>query len=266
LKRNRRSAGDDGDDVDDNDDDSGDVDTGTLAQQRQLRQTGEALAEAEVGEDAAHQRRREQEEEAFARSSQQPTPPHRLAPDVYALGVLTTGFSNARQFLPWDSDIIVNLTKEKDFHLIHVGATHASDIVATPRPDTYQVRIKNLSLFYRHYVLNDEAYKRQKESYAKGQRSKLYFLRPYANAHCMQLGQQLYHQDLGFPGRHLAKLFVVFMSSERYVGSYVKASNVYKPPPSHAECGITFKRTRPPSARRLYTAIRRHVVISEALL
>jgi hypothetical protein len=162
------------------------------------------------------------------------------APDVYGVGILTTGFSNSRQFLPWNSDIIVNLTKEKDCHLITLGPMDTTDQIRKPREGQYKVKIKNLSLFYKHYILKDEAYAAQAKMYREGHRSKLYFLKPYANAHCMQMGQQQYTQDLGFPGRRLAKLFVVFMSSDRYIGSMVKASNVYEQPPNMRSVELLF--------------------------
>jgi hypothetical protein len=161
-------------------------------------------------------------------------------PTVYGMGVLTTGFSNSRQYLPWDSAITVTVTKESDLHLLQVGADIEGGKIATPSEGQFRVKIKNLSLFYRHYILNDSAYVQQAALYRAGKRSKIYYLKPYTNALCMQMGQQLYVQDIGFAGRRLAKLFVVFMSSERYVGSYEQASNVYEPPPALRSAELLF--------------------------
>jgi hypothetical protein len=161
-------------------------------------------------------------------------------PQVYAMGVLTTGFSNSRQYLPWDSSIVVTVVKESDVHLLQVAKIEKLDVVSIPQDGQFRVKIRNLSLFYRHYILNDSAYVQQSALYKSGKRSKIYYLKPYTNALCMQMGQQLYVQDIGFAGRRLAKLFVVFMSSERYVGNYLQASNVYEPPPALRSAELLF--------------------------
>lgn len=169
-----------------------------------------------------------------------------IAPkNVYATGVLSHGFSNCRQFLPWNSEIIVNVTKQEDCHLLHVGKINQSDTVADPSPGEFRLKIVNLSLSYRHYILNDYWYKKHMDLYNSGERCKIYFMKPYTNHQCIQVGEQLFFRDIGFPGRRLAKMFVVFMSSNRFVGSLKTASNSYQQLPQLRNCQLLLSGREP---------------------
>lgn len=158
--------------------------------------------------------------------------------DVYVTGNLTTEFNTAKYFLPWNSEIVVTLTKEKDVNLIHVGKTTHGDSGAVPKPGEYRVIIKKLGLTVRNFVLNDSWYKKHLDCYNKGMTTKIFYLRPYTNALCIQSGEQAFRHELGFPGRKLCKMFVVFMSSKRFIGDYSKASNCFTPPPNLRSCQL----------------------------
>lgn len=141
------------------------------------------------------------------------------------MGPLTYGFNTTKQFLPWNCSLQIRLDKESDEHILHVRSA------STEEAQKFKVKIHNVGLFLRYYLINDELYKKFKAIYQTGMRSKMYFFKPYTHSNLMEIGTRHFSKDIGFRGRKLVKLFVVFLNQQRHNGNREYCSSVYMQPP-----------------------------------
>ena len=144
---------------------------------------------------------------------------------VYHIGTLTYGFNTTKQFLPWNCSLQIQLDKESDEHLLHVRSD------STYEAKKYKIKILHVGLYLRYYIIHDRLYAHFKNVYASGMRSKMYFFKPYTHSNLMEVGTRHFSKDIGFRGRKLVKLFVVFMNQQRHNGNREYCSGVYMQPP-----------------------------------
>ena len=145
---------------------------------------------------------------------------------VYSLGTLTYGFNTTKQFLPWNCSLQIQLDKESDEHILYVRSS------STEEARKFKLKIHNVGLYLRYYLINDQLYNKFKAIYQSGIRSKMYFLKPYTHSNLMEIGTRHFSKDIGFRGRKLVKLFVVFMNQQRHNGNREYCSSVYMQPPN----------------------------------
>ena len=189
----------------------------TLTEEEAFLQSSDGNAKAVLGK-----QQKSAEEEVMDDISRRTS---RVNRRVYGLGTLTYGFMTCKQFLPFNSSLQIQLDRESDEYLLHAISNSSSEA------KKYKIKIHNVGLYLKYYLLKDDIYKHLKSKYESGLRTKMFFFKPYTHATLMEVGTRHFSKDIGFRGRQLCKLFVVFMKPQRYNGNREYCSGIYKQPP-----------------------------------